>query len=146
MLQEIDILISYLYRIESGAPQAILTKYVSHDFAISLVQSLIRNGISWDDQEKTKDFLFALKKSIERLKTLKLTIAFKPDGHMVALFSSRVRADMGGQHILLDFSYDPSIMGGAILSFQGVYKNYTLKKRIADVFEQQKSKILPLIQ
>lgn len=144
-LQEIDILMTHLYRIESGAPDEILAKYVSHDFAVSLIRSFKRNNVSWQEQEQTKDFLFGLKKSIEALKVLKLTLAFKPASHMVLLFSGRVRAELG-QYILLDFSYDPSIMGGAIISFQGVYKNFTLKKRIADVFEKQREKIWSIIQ
>ncbi len=145
LLTEIDILLRLLYTLENGRPDAILTKYVSHDFAVSLIRSFKKNNISWDDQEKTKDFLFGLKKSIEAAKVLKLTLSFKPDSHMVSLFSGHITRTFG-QYILLDFTYDPSIMGGAIISFQGVYKNFTLKKRIADVFEQQRSKIFPLIE
>ncbi len=145
MLHEIDILVTHLYRIEAGTPEEIIAKYVSHDLATSLTQSFKRNGISWEDQKQTKEFLLGLKSSIETVKVLKLTLAFKPDSHMVSLFSARVLAGLG-QYILLDLSYDPSIMGGAIISFQGVYKNFTLKKRIADVFEQQRSKIFPLIE
>lgn len=145
VLLQIDILLTHLYIIERATPEGIVVKYISHDLALSLEQCFKKNGISWEDQKQTKEFLLGLKRAIESVKVLKLTIAFQPDSHMVGLFSSRVRIELGA-YILLDFTTDRSIMGGAIISFQGVYKNCTLKKRIADVFEKDKDKIWSIIQ
>ncbi len=145
VLLQIDILLTRLYIIERATPEEIVAKYISHDLALSLEQCFKKNGISWEDQKQTKEFLLGLKRAIESVKVLKLTIAFQPDSHMVGLFSSLVRTELGA-YILLDFASDRSIMGGAIISFQGVYKNFTLKKRIADVFEKDKEKIWSLMQ
>lgn len=148
---EIDLLVNQLFsnssrppRGEAGNPQEILSSSFSHTFVVAISKAFTAASISWDDHKTAKDFLLGLKDAIRRLKIMKLTIAFKPTQQFLAFISHRIENDVN-EHIILDIGYDPMIIGGALIIFEGAYKNLTLPRLVGRVFEEHKDKIGLLI-
>lgn len=141
---EIDLVVNQLFSNASQNPQEILSSSYSHTFVALISKAFTSSGISWDDHKAAKDFLLGLKQAILGLKIMKLTIAFKPTQQFLAFISHRIETEVN-QHIILDIGYDPTIMGGALIIFEGAYKNLTLPRLVGRVFEEYKDKIGPLI-
>ena len=55
---------------------------------------------------------------------------------------SWVRSHMG-EGIVLDFRYEPSVVGGAVIEFNGHYGDFSLKKKFQAYFD---AKLLPKLE
>lgn len=76
------------------------------------------------------DTFIQLEKSIASLKTLTLYLTFEPDDEALSQIGQAIRKLFG--QLLLDIKYDPSLIAGAALVWQGVYKDYSLRSKIED--------------
>jgi len=77
-------------------------------------------------------------------KSIKLTIAFRPNDETIAFFSDWIKKNVKID-LLVDLQFDKSIVGGAQIIAGGVYKDYSVKKKLADRFQIQKEEILSLL-
>lgn len=66
-------------------------------------------------------------------KVLELTVAFEPKQEGIERIWEWVRVNVG-EGIVLKFGVDHSVGAGAILVFNGKYRNYSLKKKLDDYF------------
>ena len=61
--------------------------------------------------------------------TLTLTLALKPSPQLVKRIKAWLKKEMA-PHLVLKIQVNPAILAGAIISFQGRYLDFSLKKKI----------------
>jgi hypothetical protein len=72
-----------------------------------------------------------LEKKAETLPNLVIYFAIEPNTKQLASVGSWLRESYGSQFIF-DPKYDPSLIAGCALVWKGVYKDYSLKAKIAE--------------
>lgn len=78
-----------------------------------------------------------LEQQIKKLSPLILYLSFEPDKNTITAISLWLRQNLS-QKPILEIKYDPTLIGGCALVKNGIYKDYSLKKRV----EEQKDLIL----
>ena len=94
--------------------------------------------------EQLRKFLETLKKSIGAMRVLTLDIAFSPSEKDIDAINSWVVGNVGSD-VVLDFTHDATIGGGAKIMFEGRYTEKTLRQKIEQVFEKERERILQTI-
>lgn len=132
---EIDLLMDALYK-EGGAGFE------------STLHAKVRSWVSeemqkdWGDEEPDKEgYLKKLKEELYSLKPVKLTLAFEPTDASLDKFFGYVRQNIG-EGIILEINYDPSILAGAQVAFEGEYRDFSLKRVYEDEMGRMKEEII----
>ena len=84
------------------------------------------------DKEMVKDFLEKLKSELEQLKIIKLVVAFEPSPQTVEHIHEWTKSNLGTGFVL-DIGFDKALLGGAIITFKGEYRDLTLKKKLQEI-------------
>jgi F0F1-type ATP synthase delta subunit len=87
-----------------------------------------KGEIDFSSQEQF-EFLENLKIKLDSLPLLKMTLAFSPTQSTIEKISQFLENKLG-KKIILDISYNPEILGGAILEYRGKYLNLSLAKNL----------------
>jgi len=119
LLEEIDVLQTGLYDIKGGFEKA-LGKV--REATANSVREALRSGTV----EKSQ-FLEGLEVELEKIGTLKLTLAFEPSEEFIVKLHQWALANIN-QGIILDFEKDKSLLGGVVIEYAGKYKDCSLKK------------------
>lgn len=93
------------------------------------------------DRQEVEKFLNSLLFAIRGLNSLKITIAVTPSDNLIINLQKWAKKNLS-ENIIFDIKVDPQILGGAIIiSDKGEFADFTLSKKINDVFSA-KLKIL----
>ncbi len=68
---------------------------------------------------------------IDKGTTLTIFFVFIPDNSQVEGFGKWLREHLKNPELLFDVKIDSSLIGGCAISYKGVYRDYSLKARIA---------------
>jgi F0F1-type ATP synthase delta subunit len=82
-----------------------------------------------------------LKKSLGELKVVKVTIAYEAPESTIQKIIGLVRQNFG-EKTILELGVEPLILGGLIFEYGGLYRDYTLKTKLSEVFKNKKEEIL----
>lgn len=98
------------------------------------IDVLINSMYKIDDKTGlSEEFLRNLKTKIAGLRPIKLTLAFEPDGEFIKRLFAWVRQNIGDS-VVLDFSVNPEILGGALVEWQGKYFDLSLKNSLGEKY------------
>lgn len=86
----------------------------------------------------TAKYLDVLQESLDKIKVLDVTLAFVPSSSFIEKLSVWVNANVS-TNVIIKVALDNTIVGGCILSFEGRYLDFTIKKRLVNLFEQDSS-------
>lgn len=120
---------------------------------LSPFKTLLANGIIkimkaqniYENKSKTEKFLNSLLTSVKDLPVLKISIAIEPDQKMITSVKKWAENNKLDSTIF-EFTIDPKILGGAvIINPNGDYADYSLLKRIDDLFINQKQLVSKLL-
>lgn len=78
-------------------------------------------------------FLKKLQQKLESFKILNLYLAFDPTQKFINQVYSWVKINMGLE-IVLDIQKDSSVVAGAVIVFQGIYKDFSLRSGLDNFF------------
>jgi len=136
--EEIEFLIDSLYDPHGLAFDEMLKSKVREKFATVLSEESHKEGVD------KKEFLVRLKNELEAAKVVKLTLGFEPtqvslDKIWQFLFSAL------GKMLLLDIDYQPKIVGGAIIIYEGVFRDFSLKKYLDEELEKSAKEFMKII-
>ncbi len=81
--------------------------------------------------QNANDLFRQLDAKVTSLKVLLIYVAFDIPDSSLTLLGGLLRGNYGPQFVF-DIRYDPSLIGGAALVWNGVYKDYSVKKSIED--------------
>lgn len=97
-----------------------------------------------EPSSKDAQILGKVKEELKGFKVLRLTLAFSPSDQFVSKLH-KYSQEYVFQSVLLDIVVDPRIVGGLIMEFEGVHKDYTLDTLITEAFERRKEEIQSLL-
>lgn len=130
LLDEIRLLQDALYSTQGDGLEHVLQEKVRFEVAQTLRQILANQSAN------QHELLESIKQLALKQKTLSLTVAFRPSSAFVTTMVSWVRSHMG-EGIVLDFRYEPSVVGGAVIEFNGHYGDFSLKKKFQAYFDDK---------
>lgn len=83
-----------------------------------------------------KEEVSKLEKELRVLPEIKLDIAFFPKDNFLNRISQWLQEEFG-QRIILDITVNPKIVAGAIIEYQGIWRDFSLAKKIDQLFSDK---------
>jgi F0F1-type ATP synthase delta subunit len=77
-----------------------------------------------------------LNKRLESLPPLTIYLAFEMPDNEIAALAQNIRASLNSNLIFLDLRKDPNLIGGLAMVYKGIYKDYSVRKKIDEQREQ----------
>lgn len=137
----IDSILPNLFKIKDSEFEDILSKTTGKSNSTLIKNLLEENKITQTDHTGIKRVLVQVRDIIKKFKVVKLTVAIDPTEQTISRISEWVYKNYGPGN-LLDIETDESILGGAIVSIGGFYKDFSLKKAIGEVFTNNKKDLI----
>ena len=128
LLEQIDLLKESLFHTDLSSFSSIL------EGNNTLSSFVSKDSLSGSRESKLK-YLDSLKNEISQLPRVTLTLAAMPDSSFLDILCNWFKVNTG-KFYLLDISLKPSILGGVLISYNGLYRDYSLKSRIDTYFNQ----------
>ncbi len=122
----LSLLKNHLLQTLFGSKELILTEYDS-----AWLKSLPSEFFQNFDKNNVYKIFDDLEKQITKLKALTIYLTFEPDEEIlsqIGLYTRKVFERV----ILLDIKYDPRLIAGASLVWNGLYRDYSLRARIEE--------------
>lgn len=123
---ELDLLESGLYKKGKASFEEILAGSIRKSTA-----NMISNLLTIKNQ---KEVITELKNQLAMVKFMELTISFEPSTKTINKISSLVKSSIS-PNIALDIKIDKEIIGGAVISYNGKYLDFSLKKKLEEVLK-----------
>jgi len=73
-------------------------------------------------------------------KVVNLVLAFSPEKKLFSHLKLWVKENVNPDAVL-DISVDQSILAGALITYNGYYKDFSLKKKVQEAFSQNRKEI-----
>lgn len=107
-----------------------LDKQVPFPLSDTLKQLATKEQVDLNDNNQAQIFFSNLQKAIQEIPVVHVIMSIQPTialiNDMVHWLSANVK-----QFVILDFEVDKTLIGSAKIQFNGVYKDYSLKKQLA---------------
>lgn len=129
---QIDILLKNLFKTQAQPLEESLKKLIDLKTSGIIKQAIKDKDIDPSDHAAIENLLNDIKEEIQKLKVLKLCLAFNPTTEIIEDIFDWVLKNIGNG-IILDIEKDESIIGGAIIVFEGRYKDLTIRKRFEEI-------------
>lgn len=134
LIEEINGLKASLYQNGSFFDDTLRTKV--RDW----VSQIIKNATAQKEIDKEK-YLQGLIEELSKLKSAKLVLAFEPTEAAIQRYHEFISKEVG-EGVALDISCLPGILGGAIIIFEGKYRDFSLRRVFEEEFRQSRELIL----
>ena len=132
----IDGLAENLYKTDGS-----LEKFMSSPLASTnisrIVLSLLPRGFENSENRAMLEQRFEdLKTKINSIKKINLTLAIQPDEKLLNRIKSWILSNYG-ENAIIDIDIKADILGGAIVIVDGVYHDFSLVKKLAEVLRRE---------
>lgn len=127
-----------LFQTKGKSISELITCFFPKKQADSILSLCRTNAISLDNSPQVEQFIKTLAKQMNDLPVLNVTLAFEPSEETITLLSTWVQSNIG-HGVLLGIQIDKTILGGAIVQWQGIYKDFSLLKTIDSHFSHHKT-------
>ena len=142
---EIDNILSNLFKVKNRNIEEILDRTVGQK-TLEIVKKLVReNKIDSSDYNSLDKLLSGIKQDLKKIRILKMSLAIDPTFEIIDRLFDWVRKNLG-EGIILDIDKNETILGGAIISFDGEYKDFSLKRALEGIFQTKKGEIMNFTQ
>lgn len=85
------------------------------------------------DVETIQEELSLVQKQIKDAESIDLTIAIEPTEEMVQTIYQWIKSNLN-RKLIINFKIDPSVLGGAVVSYQGKYIDRSLRVKLDHCF------------
>jgi len=144
-LSQINNTLESLFKIKRGSFSQVLDKNMGAENAQILKKIAEEKKIDLSNHSSLEKLLFEIKQEISKVKVLKLYLAIDPTPQIIENTSSWVKENLG-EDVVLDIERDETILGGAIISFDGQYKDFSLRKTLDEIFKSKRNEVFALIK
>ncbi len=141
--QGIERLEAALYHHRSESFSRILQTELPEGIARHL-QDVFSSPAYADNRSSQEELLEKLKKGLKLVRTVRMEFAFEPSELLIEKITDWVRQE-AGDTVVLDAGVEPSLLGGARISYNGRYEEYTLHRLIERALSAKQKEILSLI-
>ena len=107
--------------------------YTTYDTMMLLIRD---HEIDIKDAHILYRFLHGIKDIVTHLPTVTISLAFTPTPRFLDRISGWLFENFK-EPILLDLVIDQEIAGGAIVAFKGIYRDYSLRKKMEKLFQNK---------
>jgi|SRR3989344_3731261 len=135
-ISELDVFIDSLYISKETVEQKFNT-HISFDKRERLLSLCKGARIDLNNISGLKDFLVTLKQQLKELPILELTIAFHPHRDFLSKVSLWCFQKME-KNVILSVSLERAIIGGTMISFAGIYRDFSMQKLVQDRIKEGK--------
>lgn len=143
----IDSLLSSLYKKDVDV-KMLISKTIPASVSGSILDDLAKQNVALQNLEIIQTYFEDLKTKTESLKIFSLTIPFQPTYSFVKTLHQWVIENLPadrqgvGQGIVLNLQIDPTLRAGSIVEYEGIYRDYSIKKQLEEVFMNKKEEVL----
>ncbi|OGH16212.1 MAG: hypothetical protein A3C30_02505 [Candidatus Levybacteria bacterium RIFCSPHIGHO2_02_FULL_40_18] len=130
LYSEIELVSEAIYK--EGELNKVLASRVS--------KALVEYIGSESSYEILSEKLSELKKALDQLVIMKLTLAFEPSEQTIKKIVTFIRENLD-EKTIFEICQQPNILGGAILEFKGLYRDYSLKTRLEEIFKSKRDEL-----
>ncbi len=131
----IDAIVDKLYTTTFDLEKS-FTEQFGMDKKDILMKLLQKENISLTSNSAVETFLKKVQESIANLPVIELTVAFQPTKETLNALSEWIHTTLKTQ-FLLDIHVDDSLIAGAIITYKGKSKNYSIKQTFDAIATQQ---------
>lgn len=132
--KEVDLIASLLFK-DSTPLETILTNTVSTEKKDGILSFLKEQQANLTNPVSIQEALIKLKTQGNLIPVVNLELAFEPTSTILKNISIWFLRRLQ-KKVLLSIRLERQILGGAYISFNGLYKDYTLKTKIDKYFEK----------
>lgn len=125
LLEEIDLLKASLFNSKGNDFETVLTSEIRISSANVIRQDLSENKI------EPKKYLEGLQEFLKNVEEIKIQVAYEPTARGLSAIREWISANIQ-EFVVLDLYYNPSVIGGAAISFKGKYHDGTITKKLQD--------------
>ncbi len=136
LINEADSMLNSLY--QEGGLERVLKAQVRY-----WVSEIVREELPADQAAREKYFK-ELKEVLGKIKIVNLKLAFEPTDISIDKFFTYVK-DIVKEPVILNFEYNPTILGGAEVTWKGEYRDFSLKRVFEEEYDSKKSEILKMM-
>lgn len=133
MREAVEILESSFYRRDGQRTEKILSKNLSENLYQS-VQKIVSDP-ELQLENNFREYLAGLEDRLQNTKIIRFEVAFEPDENLIAEIGGWIERELG-ENIIMDFYLSPSIVGGAVIIYEGEYFNFILSAILERNFER----------
>lgn len=142
---EIDMLLVTLYKTDKEIFVKRLHTKLQRNLTDSLTLSLNQQNVSLENHEQLQQYFTGLKQFLAALPLLQLTIPYHPSNEQVEKLSDWARRETN-KPVILQIQYNPTLLGGAVITYEGRYTDLSLKKKLDAVYATKKEEILAILK
>lgn len=135
-IEDLTALSASVFKEDKEGVEKKIATVVSFALADRIKQYCKEKQISLQDTTAFVDFIETLTKAIRELPIMTLYLAFSPNEQYVKQLSA-LACRYGNQRVLLDIIVDKKLIGGAMIAWKGVYKDYSLRKRVDEAYKDK---------
>lgn len=139
-LSQLDALTHAFFSHEKEA-MSILDQTISYKSKEKLLQIAQQNKISITDEQAFQSFIETVKQTVSEFPEVTITLAFAPTQEVITVISGWFSVH-AKKAMILDIAVDKSLIGGVIIGFNGMYKDFSLKKKLQDKYERGEMKLM----
>ena len=107
-----------------------------------LVNLYIKSNLG---KEGFEGSLNSLENYLKSLKEINITLSFEPTEKITDKIYTWVTKNVG-KDVILNFTVSPKILGGATISYKGLYFDYSLEKKLNSAFSEKREEIKKLYE
>lgn len=127
ILEDLNLLQQAVFKLQ--APLSKKAERITNKNLYSFFLDLENGGNILSDQKSQFDFLEKIKDYLKNLPVIKIEVAFLISQKAIEKISQWLKKEVG-KKIILDIYFNPAIVGGAILEYEGKYRDFSLAKEI----------------
>ncbi len=94
------------------------------------------NNIDTQNKVQISDFLVKVREHIKKIPTVNLTLAVDLSSQSLEEISNTLTEHVG-EKVLLELRKDEAIVAGAVIAYNGYFKDYSLRGKLDEVITQQ---------
>lgn len=133
MREAAEVLEASIYRKDGEKTDKILSEILPESLYQAVQKSMSDPALSKDHD--FKEYLSGLKERLQNMKVLHFEVVFEPDGGQIAAIADWILRELG-ENIVIDFYLNPSIVGGAVIIYEGEYFDFTMSAILERNFEK----------
>ncbi len=131
--KQLDHLLSDLFTDVSF--ETLLREYVSYEKQEKLLTLFSKEHINIKQITGVQSCLQDIKKIIAQIPVVTLAISFAPKQQMLEIIATWFLVNTK-KPVLLDIIINRNLIGGAIIEYKGIFKDYSLKKILEEKYQQ----------
>lgn len=110
-----------------------LSGYFSLDKKDKFLKLCRDNNVNIKSPSDLKAFFEKLQDKVREIKIINLTLAFEPNDKTLKKFIQWFQVNMQ-KEVLFEIEVDPRLVAGAVITYNGKYQDYSLRKKVDQYF------------